>query len=155
MRAPFGFFGPLWKLVGGKIKPIGSQDIEIAGSVSAGLKVVTKAATGILTAAECRGCVISNYGQSAENTQTLPPAAEGLHGLVVIGTAGAGAFHLKAGAGDKIYLDGTALDDGDKASLASPAVGDNFTFFSFQTGASAYDWIVTSGSQGTLTDGGA
>jgi len=35
MRAPFGFFGPLWKLVGGKIKPIGSQDIEIAGSVSA------------------------------------------------------------------------------------------------------------------------
>ncbi|MCK9350835.1 MAG: hypothetical protein M0P44_06405, partial [Clostridiales bacterium] len=55
-------------------------------AVSAGLKVVTKAATGILTAAECRGCVISNYGQSAENTQTLPPAAEGLHGLVVIGT---------------------------------------------------------------------
>jgi len=155
MRAPFGFFGPLWKLVGGKIKPIGSQDIEIAGSVSAGLKVVTQAATDTLTAAECRGCVVSNYGQVAENTQTLPAAAEGLHGLVVIGTAGAGAFHLKAGAGDKIYLDGKALDDGDKVSLATPAVGDNFTFFSFQTGASAYDWIVTSGSQGTLTDGGA
>ena len=130
-------------------------NMAVPGSVSAGLKVVTQAATDTLTAAECRGCVISNYGQAAENTQILPAAAEGLHGLVVIGTAGAGAFHLKAGAGDKIYLDGKALDDGDKVSVATPAVGDNFTFFSFQTGASAYDWIVTSGSQGTLTDGGA
>lgn len=129
--------------------------LSTGGPVSAGLKVVTQAATDTLTAAECQGCVISNYGQAADNTQTLPAAAEGLHGLVVIGTAGAGAFHLKAGTGDKIYLDGKALDDGDKVSLATPAVGDNFTFFSFQTGASAYDWIVTSGSQGTLTDGGA
>jgi hypothetical protein len=135
--------------------PIVGTTGTFSGSVSAGLKVVTQAATDTLTAAECLGCVISNYGQAAENTQTLPAAAEGLHGLVVIGTAGAGAFHLKAGAGDKIYLDGTALTDGDKASLATPAVGDNFTFFAFQTGASAYDWIVTSGSQGTLTDGGA
>ncbi|MFA6927296.1 MAG: hypothetical protein WCQ69_09885, partial [Bacteroidales bacterium] len=82
----------------------GVRNLAATGSVSAGLKVVTKAATDTLTAAECRGCVISNYGQAAENTQTLPAAAEGLHGLVVIGTAGAGAFHLKAGAGDKIYL---------------------------------------------------
>ena len=133
----------------------GLASISFTGSVSAGLKVVTQAATDTLTAAECKGCVISNYGQSAENTQTLPAAAEGLHGMVVIGTSGAGAFHLKAGAGDKIYLDGTALDDGDKASLATPAVGDNFTFFAFQTGVSTYDWIVTSGSQGVLTDGGA
>ena len=134
-----------------------SDDGETASTdraVSAGLPRVVKASTGSLTAQECRGCVISNYGQLAENTQTLPAAAEGLHGLVVIGTAGAGAFHLKAGVGDKIYLDGTALDDGDKASLATPAVGDNFTFFAFQTGASTYDWIVTSGSQGVLTDGG-
>ena len=74
--------------------------------------------------------------------------------MVIIGTAGVGAFHLKAGATDKIYLDGTALDNGDKVSIATPAVGDFFTFVSFQTGASSYDWIVSSGV-GTLTDTGA
>ena len=106
------------------------------------------------TAAECAGQTITNYGQSAANTQTLPAAAAGLHGQVVIATAGAGAFHLKAGSGDKIYLDGVALDDGDKVSLASPAVGDTFSFAAFQTGASAWDWLVWS-NVGALTDGGA
>jgi len=114
---------------------------------------IIQASTDTLTADEVSGTLINNYGQSAENTQTLPAAAEGYNGMVVIGTAGAGAFHLKAGASDKIYLDGTALDDGDKVSLATPAVGDFFTFWTFQTGSSAYDWIVSSG-QGALTDGG-
>ena len=115
---------------------------------------ITQAATDTLTAAECAGQVITNYGQAAANTQTLPTAAAGLHGQVVIATAGQGAFHLKAGATDKIYLDGVALDDGDKVSLASPAVGDTFTFAAFQTGASARDWLVWS-NIGALTDGGA
>ncbi|MCK9439452.1 hypothetical protein M0Q39_05330, partial [Patescibacteria group bacterium] len=81
-----------WVDANGNLYVVGSTNV--IGSVSAGLKVVTQAATDTLTAAECRGCVISNYGQAADNTQTLPAAAEGLHGLVVIGTAGAGAFHL-------------------------------------------------------------
>jgi len=115
---------------------------------------IVQASTDTLTAAEVSSTIINNYGQAAENTQTLPAAAKGYNGMCVIGTAGAGAFHLKAGASDKIYLDGTALDDGDKVSLATPAVGDYFTFWTFQTGASSYDWIVTTGS-GTLTDGGA
>lgn len=115
---------------------------------------VTKSETGTLTAAECSGTLMSNYGQTEENTQTLPTASEGLNAIVVIGTSGAGAFHLKAGPSDKIYLDGTALDDGDKVSIATPAVGDHFTFISFQTGSSTLDWIVESG-RGSLIDGGA
>lgn len=115
---------------------------------------IIKAASDTLTAAECKGQIINNYGQSAENTQTLPAAAKGMHGTVCISTAGAGAFHLKAGPSDKIYLDGVAIDDGGKVSLATPAVGNFFSYFSFQNGASVYDWQVVSGS-GTLTDGGA
>ena len=124
---------------------------SILGAV---LTPVTQAATDTLTALECAGTQISNYGQVAENTQTAPAAAAGLQGIVVIGTAGAGAFHFKAGPGDRIYLDGVALDDGDKVSFATPAVGDAFSFFAFQTGASAYDWYVVT-IQGALTDGGA
>lgn len=123
-------------------------------SVQARQATITQAATDTLAAAECAGQTITNYGQSAANTQTLPAAAAGLHGQVVIATAGQGAFNLKAGSGDKIYLDGVALDDGDKVSLASPAVGDAFSFAAFQSGASAWDWLVWS-NVGALTDGGA
>ena len=129
------------------------NELEASSKLAGPIKTITQATTDTLTAAECAGTIISNYGQGAENTQTLPTAAVGLNGIVVIGTSGAGAFHLKAGASDKIYLDGTALDDEDKVSLATPAVGNFFTYFAFQTGASAYDWIVDTG-EGTLTDGG-
>lgn len=115
---------------------------------------IVQPATDTLTSDEVKTTQINNYGQSAENTQTLPTCAAGMSGRVVITAAGVGAFHLKAGASDKIYLDGVALDDGDKVSLATPAVGNYFNFFSFKNAASAYDWAVVSGS-GTLTDGGA
>lgn len=115
---------------------------------------VIQPATDILTAAECTGTVINNYGQTVENTQTLPAAATGLNFIAVIATTGAGAFHIKSGAGDKIYFDGIALDDADKVSCTTPTVGDFITFCAFQTGADAYDWFAASGA-GVWTDGGA
>jgi len=118
------------------------------------LKTIEQPATDTLTAIECSGTKISNYGQSAENTQTLPTAAADLSGIVVIETEGAGAFHLKAGANDKSYLNGTAMDDGDKVSITTPTIGDFFSFWSIRTGASTYDWIISSGA-GVLIDGGA
>ena len=125
-------------------------DLWIAGP----LRVITQTATDTLTAAEVSGTQVSNYGQLAANTQTLPAAASGLNFTVVVGTAGAGAVNIKAGASDKIYLDGTALDDGDKASCATPAVGDSLYCVAFQTGASAYDWMCNTVT-GTWIDGGA
>lgn len=116
---------------------------------------VIKSSTGNLSVAECSGTLISNYGQSAANTQTLPTAQAGLSGTCIIATAGAGAFHLKAGANDKIYLDGTALDDGDKASISTPAIGNSMSFIAFQTGSGTFDWLVISGPGATVTDGGA
>lgn len=129
----------------------GSADINVVKIVNT---EIPQAATDALVAAECYGTIINNYGQGAENTQTLPAAAAGLSFLVIIGTAGAGAFHVKAAANDKIYLDGTALDDADKVSLATPAVGNAATFFCFQTGEAAYDWYCST-INGTWTDGGA
>ena len=79
--------------------------------------------------------------------------------ILQIETAGAGAFHLKAGASDKFYFDDgsgtvTALDDGDKISFATPAVGDTLVVNSIRTGASDYDWLAVC-TRGTATDGGA
>jgi len=113
---------------------------------------VSKTATGDLTVAECCNTVISNYGQDAAMTLTLPTAEAGLSFIFTVTTTGY-AIHLKAGANDKVYLDSIALDDGDKVSLATPAVGNAISCMSFKNGASGYDYIMTTIS-GVWTDGG-
>jgi hypothetical protein len=123
-------------------------------TVVSGTTEIIAAATGVLTAAQVNGTVINNYGQTAANTQTLPPAATGLGGAVVIATSGMGAFNLKPATGDIIWLSGTALSANHKVSFGTPAVGNFFTFFSFKTGTSTWAWLVMLIS-GTLTDGGA
>jgi hypothetical protein len=125
---------------------------SISGTAIARLEVV-KSGTGSLTAAECSNTCISNYGQSAEMTLTLPDAAAGLSFLFTVITTG-NAIHLKAGSSNRIYLDGVALNVGNKVSCSSPSVGNCIAFFTFKTGASTYDWIAKT-QAGTWVDGGA
>jgi hypothetical protein len=143
-------------VVAGKAAASHQSQHEAAGAdrVTAIPKEIIQAATDLLTAAECSNTIVNNYGQAQANTQTLPTAAAGLTFLAVISTAGAGAFNIKAGASDKIYFDGTALDDGDKVSLATPAIGNCAGFFTFQTGATAWDWYCNT-ITGLWIDGGA
>ena len=102
---------------------------------------ITKPSTATLTADECKGTLISNYGQSAQNVLTLPPAAEGLNFTVVISTAGAGAFYLSPDGSDRIYLDGTDIGPA-RVGMETPAVGAMIAFTAFQTGASSYAWAA-------------
>lgn len=86
-----------------------------------GLKVVTKISAGSYTAGttntmEVWGGVI--YVTSA-GTITLPAVSDGMS--VVVHTVGAIAVSVDPNANDKIYLDGTALDDGDKITNLSTA----------------------------------
>lgn len=121
--------------------------------VDNGANEIIQATTDTLTAAEVKGTIINNYGQSAANTQTLPAASMGLNALFVLSTIG-NAFHVDVQAGDKFYLDGVALDNGDKISCSTPVVGDRLSVIAVQTGASSYDWLALS-IQGIWTDGGA
>lgn len=106
-----------------------------------------------LTAAQVTNTKINNYGQTGILTLQLPAAAESMCVMVVIATTG-NALHVKAGASDKIYLDGAALDDGDKVSCGTPAVMNIAVFWAERTGASAFDWYCNTVS-GLWTDGGA
>ena len=114
---------------------------------------VTKTATGDLSAAEVAGTIISNYGQGAAMTLTLPVAAAGMNFTFVVSTTG-NAVYLKANTNDKIYLNGISTDDNDKIGMAVPVLGNCITLFAFQTGASAYDWVATS-IDGVWVDSGA
>lgn len=123
------------------------------GSGSPLVTEVNKTETGALSAAECTNSLVTNVGQAAATTLTLPAAAAGLVTTVQAITI-TYALHIKAAAGDKIYLDGTALDDGDKASLATPVIMDAATFWCVKSGASSYDWYCNT-IKGVWTDGGA
>jgi hypothetical protein len=114
---------------------------------------VIAAVTGALSVAQCSGTSINNYGQGAANTQTLPTCAPGLNGLATIITTGMGAFSLKPASGEIIILDGTALAADHKVSLATPALGDGFSFIGAKNGVGTYVWIVRT-VQGVSSDGG-
>lgn len=114
---------------------------------------IIKPTTSDLTAEEVANTIINNYGQDAICTHTLPTAAANMSFLAIVSSTG-NALHYKANTGDKIYLDEVALDDGDKVSLATPAVGNRAVFFTFQTGATSFDWVCNTIS-GLWTDGGA
>lgn len=95
-----------------------------------------------LTAAQCYGSVIYVTGAA---TITLPAVADGMSVTVV--TIGAVAVSVDPNASDLIYLDGTALDDGDKITNTSTA-GD----IAVLTYYSADGWHASTNG---WTDGGA
>lgn len=116
---------------------------EIVADVNT-MKIATEihSTSDTLTAAECYGKV--HYVSSAA-TLTLPAVAAGMH--LTVATIGAVAVSVDPNASDKIYLDGTALDDGDKITNLSTA-GDVVTL----TYYSADGWYASTNG---WTDGGA
>ncbi len=126
-----------------------------SGSLGDGVAVeIDASASQTLLPFQVSGTILSNFGQTAANTQILPPAAAGMNFIAPIATAGQGAFNIKAGTSDKIYLAGVALDGADKVSNAAPAIGDSITFWTFKSSASTWDWMAAIGV-GTWIDGGA
>lgn len=96
-----------------------------------------------ISTSEMLGSTINNYGQGAVNCiHQLPTAAKGLKTTFVAGTTQAAAlFGFRAGANDKIYLNGVAGTDGDAVTI-NPTIGDKIVVEAIQTGASAWDWIA-------------
>jgi hypothetical protein len=95
-----------------------------------------------LSAAECYGGV---YYVTGAATLTLPAVAAGMQ--IAVYTEGAVAVSIDPNASDKIFLDGTALDDGDKITNLSTS-GD----VAVLTYRSADGWFASTNS---WTDGGA
>lgn len=98
-----------------------------------------------LTAIQCSGTIINNYGMADANAVIdLPAAAAGLSFMVVLGAARAKYYRLKCldAANDKIYLNGVAGADDGYVQIAAAVVGAAISFFTFQTGSGAYDWFA-------------
>lgn len=126
--------------------PSGDETYTFALSDDAGAittKITSTTYTiGTTDPAEAYGGVIYVTGNC---TITIPAVTAGMNFCVV--TLGAYTVSVKANASDLIYLDGTALDDGDKITNTA-TTGDMATFFYYN----ATGWVaITDG----WSDGGA
>jgi hypothetical protein len=105
---------------GDTVAVTGRGNIFVTGTetptLSYGRQTVTYAASQTLTSLECRGYVIYATGAA---TLTLNSIALGHEAWIY--TVGATAVSVAPNAIDKIYLNGTALDDDDKITNTSTA----------------------------------
>jgi hypothetical protein len=129
--------------IGGTTPAAGAfTTLTASTSLTAPFKEERESATDNVSAAQCYGSVINNYGQSDNATLTLPAAAVGMHFTVILGTTVAKYYRLDPNANDYIILDGVASTDGKYVGVASATIGDTISFRSVQTGASEYNWVA-------------
>ena len=138
-----------------KASPTFTGDITIStmgettpGSIRGTNKEIFKAesADSPLTAAECSGTIISNYGMTdADCVIDLPTCAAGLSFVCVLPAVRARYFRLQcpSAQADKIYLLGIAGDDDGYVGVATGyATGTAISFFSFKASDGGYDWYA-------------
>jgi len=105
----------------------------------------TASADSPLTAAECSGTIVSNYGMTdADCIIDLPTAAEGLSFVCILPAVRARYFRLRcpSAQADKIYLLGVAgSDDGYVGVASGYATGASASFFTFKASDGGYDWF--------------
>ncbi|MFA6290129.1 MAG: hypothetical protein WC637_00030 [Victivallales bacterium] len=98
--------------------------------------VVTSSST--LTVNQVSGALINNYGQADDTVIYLPTAAAGYNFTAIIGQTVAKYLRIRAGAADKIYLDGAAGNDSGYVYVSYTTIGNALSCVAFQT--DAYDW---------------
>ena len=105
----------------------------------------TASADSPLTATECSGTIVSNYGMTdADCIIDLPTAAEGLAFVCILPAVQARYFRLRcpSAEADKIYLLGVAgSDDGYVGVASGYTTGASASFFTFKASDGNYDWM--------------
>jgi hypothetical protein len=104
----------------------------------------TASADSPLTALQCSGTIVSNYGMTdADCIISMPTAAAGLAFVAILPAVRARYFKFRAGSTDKIYLSGVAGSDNAYVGVASGyATGSSCSFFTFRASDGNYDWFA-------------
>ncbi len=99
-----------------------------------------------LTAIQCTGTIVSNYGMTdADCTIDLPTAAEGLSFVCILPAVRAKFFklHCPTAQADKIYLSGVAgSNDGNVGVASGYATGSAISMFTFKASDGGHDWMA-------------
>jgi hypothetical protein len=106
----------------------------------------TASADSPLTALQCSGTIVSNYGMTdADCIIDLPTAEEGLSFVCILPAVRARYFRLRcpSAQADKIYLLGVAgSDDGYVGVASGYATGAAISMFTFKASDGGFDWFA-------------
>jgi hypothetical protein len=111
---------------------------------------VNKSANATLTAIECSGTLITNYGWNGtadgDQTFTLPAAEEGLEFLFLnlVTHATADLYFDPADNTTQIVLDGVACGNDERVWTDNATAYESIHFYTFSVNATAYDWAADS-----------
>lgn len=125
-----------------------AADRTIVSNITKALQGISGGSGRSLSSGEVYSSIISNVGQTTAADLQLPAASGGMNFMLTVGAASGYAWRIRAGATDKIYFNGTAGIDNGYVGTTTPVVGSYLSVFSFQTGASSWDWMAVSGSGG-------
>jgi hypothetical protein len=106
----------------------------------------TSSADSPLTALQCSGTIVSNYGMTdAAMDIVLPTAVEGLAFLFILPTVRARAVRLRAGANDLINLNGVDGTDNGYVGVASGYTAKTrASVYTVKSSGGGFDWCVDS-----------
>ena len=131
---------------------IGNQifsNITITGGsisdVTIAAKIIIKAASVALTAAECTGTRVMVYGQTEDLKLDLPPAfANGSFTIEVTQTVAGKYIRIDPYGSEVQALNGTDLTAGYYIGMAEATKGTTVTYRAIKTGATSYQWMAYS-----------
>ena len=126
----------------------GEDGIIVEGTLSGTIPLVTVSTNTTLTTSQISGHMIVLTGDGT--TATLPAVSADTVGASAYFYVGdATAKHIDVNGSDLAVLGDTALDDGDKVSIAASSRGDTITFICIDTTG----WVVPNPPT-SATDGG-
>ena len=128
-----------------------TADVDLGSySIYSPIPVVIATDGLAMTAKQCSGTSLNNYGQGASITVTLPAAASGLNCLPIVGTQYNGVYKIQRAGADTIIADGVAGKT--YVTETNQSVGSEIACRTLKTGASAWTWKCTTISGTWTTD---
>jgi len=106
------------------------------------LKYVIKSSSTELSASDCYGKVINNYGQTTDIDIKLPIIEEGMSVMFALGKSINKRFRVYSMTYDYIYFEGVRLSSGCGVYLSSVKAGNAISFMSFYTELNDYYWLA-------------
>lgn len=119
---------------------------EAAEAIATALASVDGSTSKTLTNVEVTNTIISDVGMTGAVDLQLPTAAAGMNFLLQCGCTDTSLWRIRAGATDKIYLNGVAGADHGYVGLSTHAIGAYLAVWSIQTAAGVWDWNAVVGS---------
>ena len=127
--------------------------LKASGFAVGSLSTTIIIASGAVTRDLCFGGKIGNYNQANDVViGPLPTAENGMNFIVAFGTAVAKYYRIDPANADLIYYEGVSTGAGKYVGVAATAIGQMMQFFTVQTGASAWAWVVNPNFSGLVQE---